>query len=160
MLQHRTDISSYFIKDTTYHIQFPQQVNTNCIMKASLMTGIDRDTFGGALLYHLQRKEDTLISTQLLMLWECKYGLIYLDTLLIEHESTFTWNEDKLKRLWHVHHSRYDTYSIIGRWLLNDNTMLRTVCEALHKGFEMMVIISEEQYRYMLEKSLWFDSNR
>jgi hypothetical protein len=38
-------------------------------MKANFMTGIDRDTFGGALLYNLQWEDGASISTQLLVIW-------------------------------------------------------------------------------------------
>jgi hypothetical protein len=94
------------------------------------------------------------------VIWECKSNHLYSHVLLIEHESTFVWNEDKLKRLWHVHHSQYDVYSNIGRWLLNNGTMLKTVCKSLHNGFEMVVVISEDKHQHISERPLWFDSNR
>jgi hypothetical protein len=49
----------HFIKDATCHIRFPQQINPKSIMKANFITELAKVTFGGALLYHLQRKEDT-----------------------------------------------------------------------------------------------------
>jgi hypothetical protein len=42
----------YFIRDTTYHIQFPQQVDYKSIMKTSFITGMDRDMLGGTLVIH------------------------------------------------------------------------------------------------------------
>jgi hypothetical protein len=115
-------------------------------VKVSFRTGVDRDTFGGALLYHLQRKEkgesedqsdiDTSTSTQFFVIWGSipdvrSYPGVhvsesYLRAYLIEHESALTWNEDKLKRLYHVYNDQFTVYNTIslGCWLLNDNTKL------------------------------------
>jgi hypothetical protein len=53
----------HFTKNAAWYIQFPQEVDSNSIVKVSFIAGIDRDTFGGALLYNLQQKEDESIST-------------------------------------------------------------------------------------------------
>jgi hypothetical protein len=57
---HNIELTSpvYFTKDTTFYIQFPQQVDFKSTMEVNFKTDIDRDTFGGALLYHLQRKKN------------------------------------------------------------------------------------------------------
>jgi hypothetical protein len=150
----------YFIKDASCRIQFPRQVNSKSIMKTSFITGIDRDTFGGILLYHLQRKVNVSISTQLLMIWGYKPNKLYSHALLIEHESTLVWNEDKLKRLYDAYNSQCDASTNIGRWLLNDNTKLRTVFKLSHGCFETEVVISRERRLPLLRKPLWIDSNR
>jgi hypothetical protein len=150
----------YFVKDATCHIQFPRQVNTNRIMRATFITGIDRDTFGGALLYNLQRKENASISAQLLVIWGYKYNRIYSHTQLIEHESTFTWDENKLEKLYGVYSIRYDPGSSMNEWLLDDNTVLKTVCESSHGGFKMEVIIFEEKEQLHPTKPLWIDTKR
>jgi hypothetical protein len=79
----------HFIKNATRHIPFPQQVNSKSEMKVNFKTGIYRNTFGGVLLYHLQRKKsdvfddrpnidkDTSISTQLLVIWEFRIDRFY-----------------------------------------------------------------------------------
>jgi hypothetical protein len=165
--------STYFIKDATCCIQFPQQVNPKSIMRTTFKTGADRDIFGGALLYHLKGKKndeynnqsdkDTLISTQLLVIWGYNSDRIYSHVHLIEHKSTLIWNEDKLKRLYHVYDSQYKTYSDISQeeeWLLDDNIKLKTVYVSSHGGFEIWVIISEDKYTFSPRKPLWIDPNR
>jgi hypothetical protein len=153
----------YFIRDAMCRIQFPQQVNAKSIVKANFVTDMNLDALGGALLYHLQRKEDASISTQLLIIWGCKSDWIYsniqlyLHVYLIEHESTLVWNEDKLKRLYHVYNNQYDINIV--EWWLNDNTRLNIERESLHEGFEMEMIISEGKGRRQSQKPLWIDSN-
>jgi hypothetical protein len=140
-------------------MQFSQQVNTN-LMKVNFITGVDRDTFGGALLYDLQRKKDTSISAQLLVIWGYRFNRAYSDAWLIEYESTFVWNEDKLRRLHDVYSSQHNINSNTVRWLLDDNTELETMCESTHGGFGMEVIISEEENQIHLIKPLWVNPNR
>jgi hypothetical protein len=165
----------YFIRDTTCHIQFPQQVNSKNRTEVSFEIGIDRDTFGGILLYHLKRKKkvksdnqfntdkDASIDTQLLVIWgrnseDKPYSCGYL----IEHESVLTWNEDNLKRLHHIYDSQQKAYSKIDRgwWLLDDNTELKTKCELLHESLEMEIIISEEKYLSLPRKPLYINPNK
>jgi hypothetical protein len=92
----------YFTKDATYHIPFLQQVNSKSIMKINFITGIDRGTCGGVLLYRLQRKEHASTSTQLLVIWRCRSDntyphVLYSHAWLIEHENTLVLDKDKLK---------------------------------------------------------------
>jgi hypothetical protein len=162
----------YFIKDTACHIHLPQQVDSESRMKVDFMIGVDRDLFGGVLLYHLQRKEsvesdhrfdtDTSTSTQFLIIWGCSSDEVYSHVWLIKHERTFIWSEDKLEKLCHVYDSQYRTYSNIDRrrWLLYDNTMLKIECETTYRGFKMEVIISEDKHLFLPQKSLWIDPNR
>jgi hypothetical protein len=162
----------YFTKDTTCHIQFPQQVNTNHIIQANFITGVDRDIFGGILLYRLQRKRDdesdgrydkdksTPMSTQLLVIWRYGIDKFYPGVWLIEHESTFAWDKDKLKRLYNVYGSQYYDYSNMEIWLLYDNIKLKTVYETSHGGLEMKVIISEDESSLYSRNPLWINSNR
>jgi hypothetical protein len=149
-----------FIKDTKCHIQFPQQVNPKSIIKANFLISIERDMFGGALLYHLQRKEDISTDIQLLVIWGYKYNRPYSDTWLIEHKSTLVWNEDMLKRLHDVYNNQSSLHISIKNWLLDNNTMLKIVCETLHGDFKMEVIIFEETHQHLPIEPLWIDSTR
>jgi hypothetical protein len=88
----------YFIKDATCHIQLPQQVNPGSTMRINLITGIDQNTLGGVLLYHL-KKEGVSIDAQLLVIWGHNSNGLYSDAWLIDNEGAFVWNEDKLKRI-------------------------------------------------------------
>jgi hypothetical protein len=167
--------SIYFTKDATCHGHLPQQIDSKSVMRATFKIGLDKDTFGGVLLCHLQRKEysgsddrsntdkDTLISTQLLVIWEFRIDRLYSHAWIIEHENTVTWNEDKLERLYDAYDSLYDTDIIFntGRWLLDDNTELQTVCETSYEeDFEVNIIISEEKNLLRPRKPLWIDPNR
>jgi hypothetical protein len=149
---------AHFIKDTACHIQFPQQVNPESKMKVNFITGTDRDRFGGVLLYHLQRKENT--SIQLLVIWGYKSERIYLDAWLVEHESALVWDKGKLKMLYDRCNIKYGLYYKLNAWLLDDNTKLKTWCTSSHGGFKMEITISEERYASTFQKPLWIDSNR
>jgi hypothetical protein len=160
----------YFIKDAACPIQFPQQVNSESTMKVSFKTDIDQATFGGALLYHLQKREDESgdwsdtdedesISIKLLVIWGCKSDCFYSRAYIILHESTFTWNEEKLKMLYNLYNSQYQLCTKTGEWWLHVDLMLKTKCKRRHAGLEIVVSISEEYLKYPREP-LWFDSNR
>jgi hypothetical protein len=158
----------YFTKNTMCYIHLPQKVDSESRIEANFRTSLDRSTFGGALLYHLQRKEnnesdkDTSVSTQLLVIWGYNYQGVYLHTWLIEHESTLIWNEDKLERLYNGYDSQYNMYSDldIRDWSLDDNTTLKTEFGSSHGDFEMEVNISEEEYPFLPIKPMWIDSNK
>jgi hypothetical protein len=142
---------------------FPQQVDSNRIMKTNFITSIDQDTFGGVLLYHLRRKEDakdTSTSTQLLLIWGRRHNEPYSHALLIEHESTFVWKKDKLKRLYDEYNSQYDIGPGMESWLLNDDSKLRIMVKTSHNGFEMEVVISDGKHLLCLIRPLWVDPNR
>jgi hypothetical protein len=164
----------YFTKDAMCHIQFPQQVNSESRMKANFINGIDQDTFGGALLYHLQRKDNnesdhqsgtdknTSISIQLLVIWRHKLDDFYAFALPIEYDATLIWNEDKLKELYHVYDRQYDI-KFTSDWKacsLSNNLILKTKCRLTHGGFKMNIIISEERKLIYPIKPLWIDPIR
>jgi hypothetical protein len=152
----------YFIEDETCHVQFPQKVNSRSIMKINFIINIYRGMFGGVLLYRLQRKENTSISTQLLVIWGYKSNKPYLHTLLIEHDSALTWNKDKLERLYHIYDNQYARFFVTNMniWSLDDNTKLQTFHLSSHGGFEMNIIISEERNQFLPQKPLWADPDR
>jgi hypothetical protein len=161
-----------FTKDTTCRMYLSQQVDSKGTMKANFRANLDRNTFGGALLYHMQRKksdrsgdradEDASTNVQLLAIWGRKSDGIYSHAWLIEHESKFTWSEDKLERLYHIYDRQYVTEFILDKkkWLLDDNIKLQTICETLYGGFEMKVFIFEQNDQAIPIKPLWINSNR
>jgi hypothetical protein len=162
----------YYTKDTTRHIQFPRQIGPNCAMKVNFITGVDQDTFGGILLYHLQRKKndesdnqhvtDKSISTsiQLLMIWICKSDKLYSRVTLIEHDNAFVWDKDMLKKFYDVNDVEYDADSDPVKWFLNDSIILTTVCKTSYGGLEVEGIISGEENELSPRKPLWLDPNR
>jgi hypothetical protein len=164
---------AYFTKNTTCHGHLPQQVGSESIRKANFIIGIDRERFSGVLLYHLQRKKndesnnridkDTATITQLLVIWEFRIDRLYSYVWLVEHENTLIWSEDNLERLYHVYNSKNSTNIIlnVGKWLLDNNTKLQTVCEALYeRDLEVNIIISEEKDLSDPIRPLWIDLDR
>jgi hypothetical protein len=150
----------HFTKNVACHMQFSQQVDSKSEIKVNFITGMDRDTFGGILLCHLQRKVDALTSIQLLVIWGWNsYGL-YSHAWLIEHESTLDWDENKLKSLYDVYNSQHNINFNRREWFLDDNTKLKTVCVLLHGGLKMNIIISEKKDILYPGKPLWIDPNR
>jgi hypothetical protein len=142
-------------------------------MKVNFKTDMYQSTFGGILLYNLQRKEndesndrvdkDTAMSAQLLVIWKFRIDRFYSHAWLIEYESTLIWNEDKLKTLYNIYDSQRDTDISFdaGKWLLKDNTKLQIMCKASYKRIlEMKIIISEEKDTLYPIKPLWIDPNR
>jgi hypothetical protein len=151
----------HFIKDATCYIQFPQQLKSNrSIMEAKFAIGIDRNAFGGALLYHLKRKEDASISTQLLIIWGYDHFEMYLHIWLVEHESTLVWNEDKLKRLHNAYRSQYSIRPTMKTWLLHDNIRLMTYVGSPDGCCSMSVIISETEGHGRIMRPLRIDPSK
>jgi hypothetical protein len=150
----------YFAKDAMSYIHLHQQVDANYIMKVKFRAGIDRSAFGGALLYHLQRKKGASISTQFLTIWGYKSDNLYLRAWLIEHESILDWDKDRLKKLYDIYSSQLDRDFTIEGWLLDDNTKLKTKCRIAYNDFRMEVTISEEKNLNWPIKPLWIDPNR
>jgi hypothetical protein len=130
----------YFIKDANCYMQFPQQVSSGSIMKANFMTGIDQDTFGGALLYNVQNYWGT-ISVQFLVIWGYNSNGIYSHAWLIKYESTFAWDGEKLKRLHDAYDSQCDAYVRTRERLIGYRSGLKMKCETSRGGFEMKVMI-------------------
>jgi hypothetical protein len=165
----------YFTKDATCHIRFPQQVDSKSMMEVNFRTGLDRSKFGGALLYYLQREDnetgnrsntdkDASTSTQLLVIWGFNSDEEpYFCACLIEHDNTLVWNEDKLKRLYHIYDSQNNIELVFDweGWLLDDNTKLQTVRESSYKrGFKRKITISEEKDLLSPRKPLWINPSR
>jgi hypothetical protein len=97
------------------------------------------------------------------VIWEFRIDSFDSHAWLIEHESTLIWNVDKLKRLYDVYISQRDADFIFneGKWILDNNTELKTVCESSYEeSFEMNIIISEGKNLHHPIKPLWIDPNK
>jgi hypothetical protein len=135
-------------------------VTSKCGVKINFKTSMNRDTFGGALLYHLQREENTPISAKLLVIWGWNTYCIYSRAWIIEHDSTLDWDKDKLKRLYDAYHIHYYVYFYMGKWLLSNNTKLQIVDDVSHGYLKMEVIISREESRLSHQKPPWIHPNK
>jgi hypothetical protein len=155
----------YFTKDATCHPQFPQKVNPKSITKINFITGVDRDTIGGVLLYRLPQKTDTSTHTQLLFIWGYRCNifyplLVYSQVWLIEHEDTLVWDKDKLRMLYDKYYELWYTDDDSGPYLLNDNTKMNVEEGFFYGGYEMHAFVSEEKRYLSYRKPLWVDPNR
>jgi hypothetical protein len=109
----------------------------------------------GALIYRLQKwqtyksteiSEDTSSTVQLLVIWEfSEFEGLCANVLLLEHDKKLEWDEDDLERLYHKNIDQYRLYSrtVIERWLLNDNNVLKTRFEVMNEDRTLNIIISK-----------------
>jgi hypothetical protein len=118
----------------------------------------------GILIYKLQRRKshesteinkDTSSTVHLLVVWKIfESKKLYAETLLVEHDKGFTWNEDRLNKLYHGNHARVkkhdDTASYI--WSMNNHIALKTTFSVkdLKGSYELNISISEEKDGYAI----------
>jgi hypothetical protein len=126
------------------------------IMRSSFI--IRRNESYGVLIYRLQGKrpykstkvdEDTTIAVHFLVIWYIsRYKILYADVLLVEHDKAFTWNKDKLVRLYNENRSLLKKYNgtMSDTWFM-DNMVLKTTFSAsdLKGNRELNISISEEK---------------
>jgi hypothetical protein len=131
----------YFGHDKIQHILPDQKVNINAITRAAFRKELVRHDFTTALLYKLRRRSynpnnpsdadnirDTSTSIQLLVIWRVDNNYkFYVNAMLIKHNNIITWDDNKLKKVYSMHHT-LQTYehTIEDTWLLDDATVLMT----------------------------------
>jgi hypothetical protein len=128
-------------------------------MRINLITGIDQNTLGGVLLYHL-KKEGVSIDAQLLVIWGHNSNGLYSDAWLIDNEGAFVWNEDKLKRLCDAYTTQDDIYYDVEGFSLNNNINLEIVCKSMYGFFEIEVAVYEFESLPCSIKPLYIDPSR
>jgi hypothetical protein len=127
--------SACFGTNVIWYIPPDQKVDAKTTTRASFGKNVTKREFSSVLIYRLQRKgglrsnvDDASTSLQLLVIWRSdhKHGCS-VRVLLIKHDSTITWNEDKLKELDCPHLALPRNDCIIkNTWLLDNATMLVT----------------------------------
>jgi hypothetical protein len=178
-------VSPVYFGHNTICLKFPsQKVDANTATRASFGQNITKSKFVGVLIYKLQRKgslksdvdniskEGSPTDIQLLVIWEPKsWRGLFLRVLLIEHNNTITWNEDKLSELYSMQHAllnkRHCTKTYLFKkctftedaWLLDDATMLMTRSKWTEEGDIFEIIISEETRKYDYAEPLWIPLN-
>jgi hypothetical protein len=143
-----------------------QRIDIGARMNASFEINTTQCDFEGALLFELQRhvesdnqcnmdsltkevnKKDTT-HVHMLVVWEVKNSKYFVHVALVEHTKEFTWNEDKLKKLYHENRwwlKEYDS-AASHTWFIDDNMVLKTTFETsgLKENFELSISISEEE---------------
>jgi hypothetical protein len=127
------------------------------IMRSGFIIELDCESFG-LLMYKVQRQshkstetgEDTSNDVHLLVVWRISESKeLHADVLLVEYAKEFTWNEDKLKKLYYENHDRLkesnSTASDI--WFVDDNMTLKTIFDAkdLKENIVLSIFIFEEK---------------
>jgi hypothetical protein len=118
----------------------------------------------GVLIYRLQRRqsyrsagasEDTSNGVHLFVVWEISEPKeLYADVLLIEYTKAFSWNRDKLNKLYHENRDRLKECNdiISDTWLVDNNMVLKTSFSVrdLKGNPELSIYISEERDDYAM----------
>jgi hypothetical protein len=166
----------YFGNGTVCPRLSSQQIDIGAKVNASFEINAAYDEFEGALLFKLKRSSGwsniaTLIevdkkettNVHILIAWKLKDSRIFLRVVLVEHTKEFTWNEDKLKKLydkncgWLKEHDN----TISDAWLVDDNMILKTSFRArvLKGNFDLSISVSEEEDSHAI-RPLFVDLKR
>jgi hypothetical protein len=150
----------YFCNGTMRPKLFDRQISVNCEARISFEIDTIKNKFECILLFKLKRHAESdnqqnmntsIIETNkneapnihMLVIWEVKNAKSFTYVTLIEDTKAFTWDEDKLKKLYDKNCDwlkKYNTVSDI--WFVNDNTTLKMTSNL--KDFELSISISEE----------------
>jgi hypothetical protein len=169
----------YFCNGAVFSNLPNQQIDIGTKMKAHFEIYTIQDEFEGALLFKLQRypnrqhNMDTLTKktnkreakcVQMLIAYKVEYSKLFLYVTLIEHAKDFTWDENKLKKLYDGNRSWLNEYNNTTSytWLMDDNMILKTTFSARDlKGIpELSVFISEEEKDSYIMRPLYVDLKR
>jgi hypothetical protein len=148
-----------------------QKVDTNATTRTIFEENAAK-RYAGVLVYKLRRKwslesnadnmsTKNISSYQLFVIWKSdnKYECS-VSVLLTEHDSTITWNEDKLKEL------DYQSFNLLrnGRtikntWVLDNTVVLMTASKWKEDNRTVEIAISEDTRKADSRKSLSISSN-
>jgi hypothetical protein len=131
------------------------KVHAGDTMKFGFIISKPGDEAYGVLIYGLQRRwshestnidKGTSSAVQILVVWRISGSKkLYVDTLLVEHDKGFDWNEDDLRELYSKNFDRFRLCpdSATETWLLDDNTALNTIFKIRNGGQLLNITISE-----------------
>jgi hypothetical protein len=120
-----------------------QRIDIGAKMNASFKINTIQNEFGGALLFKLQKYADSQYNMDasitetnksesthayMLVIWRMKDFELFARVVLVEHTKAFTWNEDRLKKLYDRIFGWFKEYddTISDTWLVNNNMVLKT----------------------------------
>jgi hypothetical protein len=142
-------------------------------MRSAFIINKSDDGPYGVLIYKLQRRqshestdadENTSSVTHLLVVWRISESKLYTYITLVGHTKAFTWNRDKLNKLYHKNYDRLKERTNItsDTWLLDDNMTLKmTFCARdLEGNSELSISISEEEKGDYIMRPLFIDPER
>jgi hypothetical protein len=167
----------YFGNGTVRTKLSDQRIGIGTAMNVSFDIYATQDEFEGALLYKLQRHSDSQYDmyastmgtngakcVQMFVAWKVKDSKPFLYVVLIEHTKEFTWDEEKLSKLYNKNHSRLKEYkaTTIDTWLIDDNMTLKMSFKVrgLKGNFELSISISEEESDDYAMRPLCVDPER
>jgi hypothetical protein len=169
----------YFSNGAVFPKPFDQQIEIDAALRTCFEIKATQNDFEGALLFKLQgcadsqynmdtstietgRNEPTYV--YMLVVWRVTDAKPFAYVTFIEHIKEFTWNEDKLKKLYDKHHwwfKRYDD-AISDTWLMDNNVILRTTLKVkiLKGNFELSISVSKEEKYDDAIRPLYIDFER
>jgi hypothetical protein len=141
-----------------------QQIDIGTKMRAYFEIKATQDEFEGALLFKLQRysnsqhnvgtsttetNENETTYVYMLAAWKVENSGPLVRVALVEHVKAFTWNKDKLKKLYDKNHNflkKYDDTTSY-TWLIDEITALKMSFKtwSSKESFELSITISEEK---------------
>jgi hypothetical protein len=153
-----------------------QRVDIKAMTKVSLRHNRVKCSLITALVYKLQRKNvhessnqsgtdniaDISTGFQLLIIWLTDYYFKFrANAILIKHNNTITWDDDKLRK---VHFMYLDLIGepsnmIETTWLLDDTTALVTTPRRIEEGCTLEITISEGTRKDDSIEPLWVPSD-
>jgi hypothetical protein len=169
----------YCSNSTACHVSPGQKTGTSTTMEASFGINSKRNDLKCALLYALQRKyttrtdnrpndstvfiEDTATSMYLLVACYIKDHERRFHVCLIECDDNFTWDEDKLWKLYRKYNDQVhnDYKSGIVTWLMHDGTVVKMWIDITHgSSYKLDIIISERAGKCKMEEPKKIDTKR
>jgi hypothetical protein len=86
---------------------------------------------------------------QMFVAWKVKNSEPFVYIILVEHAEEFTWDEDKLKKLYDRNSGWLKEYNdtILDMWSMDDNVTLKTSLKvrSMKGSFELSAFTSEEK---------------
>jgi hypothetical protein len=145
------------------------EVNSVSMTRASLIPLLP--TFGGALMYQLQRKgvefDDQSSSTYIWLFVAWKFGgykEFFVLSHLMEYEKWCNWSEAKLEEYYQRYFSQLSIYTepTKDKWLTRDGTVLTIELEAdfMQRDGRLNITISEGIRDEHTKRAVWIDSER
>jgi hypothetical protein len=145
---------------------FDQQIDIDTEVRTSFKINTIENKFEYALLFKLKKHvesgdqqnidasttetdENEATHVHMLVIWKVKDVKSFAYVTLVEHDKEFTWNEDKLKKLYYENRDRLKdhTNAISNTWLVDGSMILKTrfKIKGSKRNPKLSIHISEEK---------------
>jgi hypothetical protein len=154
----------YFSNGVVCSKPFDQQMDIGAEVRTSFKIETIENKFESALLFKLKRyvesdyqynmdtsatATDEATHVHILIVWEMKNAESFAYIALVEHTKAFTWDEDKLKKLYYENHNRLKEYTDTtpNIWLVGDNVILKVKfkVKSSKRNLKLSISIYEEK---------------